>query len=136
MQSKKRVLVCEDDDGIRTLVDVLLRRRGFLVEAVTNGRAAIEALSSSDFDVVLLDLLMPHVSGYEVLHFLRSTHPEVLGRVVVVTAFQNAFREQLPIAAVVRKPFDISELITLLDGVVDRDRAEGWPQQPAILGSS
>ena len=115
---------------------MLLRRRGFRVDAVKNGRAAIDALSSFRYDLILLDLLMPQVSGYEVLSFLRGTDAEMLDRVVVVTAFPNAFREQLPIAAVVRKPFDISELSTLVEGVVDRTRANGWPQQAAQLDSA
>ncbi|HET7712957.1 MAG TPA: response regulator [Thermoanaerobaculia bacterium] len=135
MPNPTRVLVCEDDDGIRTLVEVLLRRRGFIVEPVKNGRAAIEVLFQDDFDLIVLDLLMPVVGGYEVLSFLRGTRPDLLDRVVVLTAFPNAFREPLPIAAVVRKPFDIEELNAVLDGVMNRKRTDEWSPPPAILGS-
>ncbi len=135
MQNGDRALVCEDDDMIRALLDLILRRRGFSVGAVSNGRAAIEALSLCSYDLVVLDLLMPDVSGYQVLEYLRSTRPEILPRVVVMTAFQEALHEHLPVAAVVQKPFDINELNSVIDRVMYGRRVDA-PLQEWIAGRS
>ena len=114
MRKNTRVLVCEDDSAIRTLVELLLRRSGYSVDVTTDGSAAIDALARHIYDAVVLDLLMPCTSGYEVLEFLRKNRPQLLSRVIVTTAFPKAFGEDFPIAALVHKPFDIEELESLV----------------------
>jgi len=116
MSQEVRVLVCEDDRAIRTLVELLLRRRGYTVDVAVDGEAAITALAGRPYDVIVLDLLMPGTTGYEVLDYLRQNHPQQLSRVIITTASQNAFREVFPIAiaSMIRKPFDIYELEELV----------------------
>src|SRR5690348_14893507 len=64
---RRRVLVCEDDDGIRELLLDALQGEGYAVDVARNGREALEHLQRGDGRyLVLLDLLMPEISGYEI----------------------------------------------------------------------
>ena len=112
----KRVLICEDDGSIRLLLSKLLTRHGLLADSVGTGAEAVERLRREPYDLILLDLLIPEMSGYDVLDLLRRERPDLLDRVVVMTAQQRAFREPLPVAAIIRKPFELAEF----DGVIER----------------
>jgi two-component system, OmpR family, response regulator ResD len=114
-----RALVCEDDAAIRTLLLTLLGRQGFEVDNAANGHEALAALSERDYDLIVLDLMMPKSSGYDVLSELAATRPEILCRIVVLTAAALAGRGDFPykVAAVVIKPFDVLELSQLARNV-------------------
>jgi CheY-like chemotaxis protein len=76
------VLLAEDDRSLRRYLEVVLRRAGYEVFAAADGLEAMKALLSSEFDAVVTDALMPHLSGQELCRFLRA-HPK-LGRTPVV----------------------------------------------------
>lgn len=108
------VLVAEDDLTIRSLLSRVLGRAGFEIEAVTNGRDAIARMAGGDYDAVVLDLMMPEASGFDVLAWVQRETPQAASKVVIVTA--AADRDIRPIReggvfAIIRKPFDISELV-------------------------
>lgn len=73
---KQKVLVVDDDKGIRALLNMRLNREGFAVEEAEGGSEALSLLEKQggNFDIILCDLNMPEVSGQEVLEFVRS-HP-------------------------------------------------------------
>ena len=81
-----RALVVEDDDGIVTLVRRVLEREEFTVECVKSGGAAIELMKTVAYDLLILDLMLPYVSGEEVMTFIEETQPHTLRRVIVMTA--------------------------------------------------
>ena len=111
-----KVLVAEDDVGIRTLVGSVLRRAGHSVEFAADGNETIERLSTSDYDAILLDLMMPSASGFEVLAWMHRAKPGVAKRsVIVLTALAEkdlANLTEARVFAVIRKPFDINLLVT------------------------
>jgi DNA-binding NtrC family response regulator len=80
MSRKVRVLVVDDDNLLRRLVVEQLSRSGFDAIQAANGRQALEALRESDYDVVLLDIMMPEISGLETLREIRKLDdpPEVV----------------------------------------------------------
>jgi len=82
--SQASVLVVEDNDLERQITTETLREEGFSVEEAANGKRAIELLGLSRFDVVLTDLMMPGMSGEELLAKVRATYPSC--QVVVLTA--------------------------------------------------
>lgn len=118
-----RALVAEDDPNVRLLLRRLLAREGYEVIAALDGIEALEKLRAEDFDVVILDLMMPKLNGFEILARLHRDRPEALRRIVVVTAFSRQLDLQSEICAVVSKPFDIAELTRTVNACARRDAA-------------
>jgi CheY-like chemotaxis protein len=114
--TERRVLVVEDEESIRLLMRRLLLQQGFTVETATDGQEGIDRLSDSSYDVMVLDLMMPRVSGLGVLQYLDTADPDMIRRTVVATAYPGALAadELKRVCRVIRKPF---ELTTLLDAV-------------------
>ncbi len=110
----KKILVVDDDDAIRNMVERVLRRERFDVDSARDGFEAIEKLSRNDYATVLLDLMMPRVDGLGVLRFLETERRESAPRVIVMTANLQVADESAsaaPVFRVLPKPFDIRELV-------------------------
>ena len=88
------ILVVEDHADSGELVARLLRREGHCVHHVTSGREALEAMEGVRFALVVLDHMMPGMSGDEVLRLLRS-HPDRLTRAVPVVVFSAVLDPEL-----------------------------------------
>lgn len=105
-----RALVVEDDPAIRRLVEKLLQRRGILIDAAHDGKQAIEKIAAGDYSVVILDLMLPEVNGYEVIAYIKSRDLRL--PVVVVSAVSQQMLSRLDldiVKLVISKPFDVSE---------------------------
>ncbi|HYI12181.1 MAG TPA: response regulator [Thermoanaerobaculia bacterium] len=112
---KKKILVVDDDDAIRMMVERVLRREHFEVESARDGFEAIEKLARNDYATVLLDLMMPRVDGHGVLRFLERERPAPAPRVIVMTANMQGAHETAgaaPVFRVMPKPFDIRQLVS------------------------
>ena len=109
---KKRVLVVDDDDAIRAMVERVLKREQYEVESARDGFEAIEKLSEKDFTTVLLDLMMPRVDGHGVLRFLEE-RPQAPAVIVMTANLQGAHETAAarPVFRVLSKPFDIRQLL-------------------------
>ena len=110
-----RILIVDDDDAIRTMVERVLRREQFHVECARDGHEAIEKLSRSDYGTVLLDLMMPRVDGHGVLRFLEQERRAPRPWVIVMTADMHGADQTAsakPVFRVLSKPFDIGELVS------------------------
>jgi len=108
------ILVVDDDDAIRMMVERVLRREQFHVDSARDGHEAIEKLSRNDYGTILLDLMMPRVDGIGVLRFLEQHKPERNKAVIVMTANLASFAEDVqskPVFRVLSKPFDIRQLV-------------------------
>ncbi len=110
--TKRRVLVADDDDCVRTLCVTALRREGYHVESVSDGREALKRLDSADYHAVILDLGMPHVHGATVLSVITQTKPEMLRRIIVLTGAPEAVIEPIIglVGGVLRKPAELEML--------------------------
>jgi DNA-binding response OmpR family regulator len=112
---KFRALVVEDDEAILTLVRRVLEREAFSVEGVKNGDEAIQLLKTIAYDLLILDLMLPDVSGEAVMAFLEDAKPRTLRQVIVMTASPRRlsceFLER--ICKILTKPFDIAELVLM-----------------------
>jgi len=118
--SLSQILVADDDPGIVRLLKVLIEREGFSVDIAHDGREAIEKIEKGSYVLMLLDLQMPYVNGFDVLDRLRakSRRPVVL----VITALppsQLALLDPDVVHAVIRKPFDV-ELVASVISVAAR----------------
>jgi len=112
-RKSKRVLLLDDDASIQRLVGALLKRAGYRVDAVDRGSKAIEALTDNAYDAILLDLMMPTEGGVTVVKHLRKENPELLTRVLLLTATPESVLKNIErgVAGVVRKPFTNEELL-------------------------
>ena len=132
MNREKRILVVDDDDSIRALLFTILSRHGHNVDTARNGAEALEKLSSCHYAVMLLDLMMPTMSGWEVIDHLERVPADRVPIVIVLTA-GNEPRNLNPaiIAGTVRKPFEINMLTdtvtACLAAIGERDQPEKCP---------
>ncbi len=69
----KRVLIVEDEKPLSHALDLKLQHEGFTTTVATNGQEALDALESSQFDLILLDLMMPMIDGFQVLEKLSTS---------------------------------------------------------------
>lgn len=106
------VLVVDDDPAIRTLITILLKRTDATVDCADDGDVAIMRLGRQTYSVIVLDLMLPKVDGFEVLDRVASTKPHLLNRVIVLTAMARTKLQPLErrkVWRVMRKPFDIDD---------------------------
>ncbi|HEY8132857.1 MAG TPA: response regulator [Thermoanaerobaculia bacterium] len=116
---EKRILVVDDDAAIRTLLFTILRRRGLAVDVARNGEEALERLRECIYVLMLLDLMMPVMSGWEVLDRLAGIDTARQPVVVVLTAGTEP-RGVSPefVAGSIRKPFDMQLLLDTVTGCI------------------
>ena len=86
---QKRILFVEDDDALASVYLVRLQAEGFEVQRVANGEDALAAAISFKPDLVLLDVMMPKVSGFDVLDILRNTPDTANLKIVMLTALSQ-----------------------------------------------
>lgn len=117
MKSEKRILIVDDDDAIRALLTTVLKRRGLRVETARNGAEAVEKMSECRYSLLLLDLMMPLMSGYQVLEYIADESAASRPMVIVLTAgleprgFDSTF-----VVGTIHKPFDIELLVDTVVG--------------------
>jgi len=113
----KRILVIDDDLAIRVLLNAVLRRMQFDVELAEDGAAGLEKLQSNgQIDLILLDLMMPRLNGYEFIEEVRKQYPE-RPHIVVFTAAGRRGVDKIPSQAVcnsILKPFDLDRFIEII----------------------
>jgi len=112
------VLIADDDAQIRELLRHFLTREGYLVSAVESGREALDAVPTFQPDIILVDMVMPGLSGTDVLNALRRagvTVPAILISAYDVIATEGFFR-------VLRKPFNLRTLAEVVAAAVDEGR--------------
>ena len=131
---EKKILVVDDDDAIRMLLLTVLRRRGYRVDAARNGAEALEKMAGARHALVVLDLMMPRMSGYELLDHLekQSSKP----RVLILTAGQEP---KVPptdfVIGTIHKPFDIALLLDIVAGCLATTEGVGPPTSAASDGA-
>ena|SRR5436309_2549808 len=117
------VLVVEDDASIRRLVMMVLQRAGFQVEAAADGLEAVLKLGICEYDVVILDLMMPNLDGFVLIETLAANDPARLRRIIVTSAASPAvIRERMKGTPfnVLPKPFDIDALVEMVRQCADQ----------------
>jgi two-component system, response regulator YesN len=86
-KSKARILYIEDYPVVQTMYVEALRSHGFTIDVASDGKAALELVAANSYDVILLDLLLPQVTGLEFLREFRAK--DYPGEVVVLSDFDN-----------------------------------------------
>jgi DNA-binding response OmpR family regulator len=119
-----RILVVDDDDGLRHLLRLVLRREGFEVIEAANGDEALARVHDSSPTLVLLDVMMPGLDGFDVCRRLRSDHQTHRLPIVFVSAINDIKHrnELLKLGAddCIKKPVGPRELVARVRQVMER----------------
>ena len=109
---KRSVLIVDDEQVVCNLLYDELSERGYLCTTAFNGNSALTKLATQDFDVVLLDINLPGISGMEVLGKLRSEHPNTAAIMITVINDVNTAIEAIKLGAsdYIVKPFDLDKV--------------------------
>jgi two-component system, OmpR family, response regulator RegX3 len=125
-----RILVVDDDPGIQDVVRFALAGEGFEVDAVADGKSALERTATDEYDVVVLDVMLPDVPGTEVCRRLRADGSAV--PILMLTArdaeVDRVLGLELGADDYIAKPFSRAELVSRVRAILrrrDLDRAEG-----------
>ena len=118
--SPKRILVTEDDPSIRCLLATILRRASYDVDTAANGRDAVEKAQQTFYDVIVLDLMMPVMSGAEVLASLTSRTPNPRFVVILSAAPLEdlAMANGANVFATLQKPSGIHDVLSAVDACI------------------
>jgi DNA-binding NtrC family response regulator len=119
---KARILIAEDEKPQRELLEGFLKKEGFEVEAVSNGREALVTLKDRMFDIAVLDYKMPELDGFHTLKEIRRLYPDL--PVVMMTAYGTV---ETAVASMkegaldyLTKPIDLEELLLKFRNVLER----------------
>ncbi|MFN7973038.1 MAG: sigma-54 dependent transcriptional regulator [Acidobacteriota bacterium] len=134
MTARSRILVIDDEEVVRQSCARILGEEGHVVEDAQNGTEGLEKTGLSRYDLVLLDLKMPGLSGMEVLGELRRSHPDT--GVIIVTGFGTI---ETAVAAIklgafdyLCKPFTPEELTAVVNRLLDERKASASLAAPAV----
>ncbi|HET7712595.1 MAG TPA: response regulator [Thermoanaerobaculia bacterium] len=117
-----RVLVVDDEPSIRLLVARALEKRGFDVDSAIDGVEALQKLSERQYDLLVLDLMMPRLDGLGVIENLadRPAVPKIL----IMTAASPSVFSQIPrerVDGIINKPFDLGALVASAEKLSEPD---------------
>jgi DNA-binding response OmpR family regulator len=113
--SAKRVLLVEDEPMITDRIESALS--SYAVTVAPDGESAIQRIETANYDCILLDLMLPHLSGFDVLRHLILRRGDLLKRTFIMTAATDEslqFIEKESVAGVLRKPFEVGSLPELV----------------------
>jgi DNA-binding NtrC family response regulator len=120
MSAKNRILVVDDEEALRAVLSTELESEGYVVKSAGDGEEAIRILQGESFHLILLDIKMPNVDGFEVLKFVKQQSPQT--KVIMLTGFadlKNAIEsKKLGAEDFVSKPYDLVDLLTTVERVL------------------
>ncbi|HAK89914.1 MAG: hypothetical protein A2077_05260 [Nitrospirae bacterium GWC2_46_6] len=122
----KKILITDDDAELRAKLSEILKEAGYLTDEAASGKEALKKAVSDEFDIVLLDLMMPKMSGMDVLAEIKKVRPRT--KVIMITAFatvENAVDAVKKGASdYICKPFKIETLLATIGRVLEEIKFE------------
>jgi two-component system response regulator RegX3 len=138
MTSKAKILIVEDEAAIRTgLVDVLIYH-GYTVEAAATGREGLAQALSGRFDLLLLDVMLPEIDGFEICNRVRQKDRELAIIMLTAKSLDEDIIQGMSLGAddYVTKPFSIAQLLLRVEAVLRRTQAAENELEVIHLGNT
>lgn len=130
----ERILLVEDEEKLARMVELELKYEGYQVDKAADGRTGLDMAQTGDYDLILLDIMLPALNGMEVLRRLRR---ESLVPVIMLTARDTVMDKVAGLDAgaddYITKPFAIEELLARIRAAL-RNKAEGAAEVPGQVG--
>ena len=122
-----RILVVDDDHDVSTLAQRVLGRAGYAVEIADRGAKALQQIARESYDLILLDINMPGMDGWEVLRILKAD-PQTAGLPVAMFSVRGEVRDKVHgmqdgALDYITKPFGVDELPRRVAAILERPRA-------------
>lgn len=134
MREVKHVLIVDDEPDIIELLSINLQKAGYTVTAAYNGRDALKSIQEDIPDVVVLDVMMPELSGTEVATRLRGSERTARLPIIMLTARADEVDQVVGLSVgaddYVTKPFSVKVLLARIEAVLRRAAATGEPPSP------
>ena len=131
-----KILIAEDDRELRQLFSHVLTKNGYSVKGVTNGREALDAINADYFDLIISDIMMPEVDGYELVHTLReagNTTPVLM--VTAKDSFDDMRRGFLSgTDDYMVKPINVNEMVLRVQALLRR--AQMISERRQVVGNT
>lgn len=122
----EKILIIDDEKSILDLLSMVFKKEGYRVRATLSAKKALELLNKEEFGLILTDIKLPEMSGFEILKRVRESKPDIA--VVMITAYGNVKQavEALKAGAFdyVVKPFDVDELKIIVAKALEKKRLQ------------
>lgn len=115
-----KILIVEDEEPIANLIRMNLVKSGYLCEVAGDGEEAADRISSQMYDLILLDIMLPKLSGYEVLEYAKTVDIPVIFLTAMGDTDQKVKGLRLGAEDYIAKPFEIAELLARVETVLRR----------------
>lgn len=134
MRLEKRILIVDDDATIRALIGTVLRKRGWTSDVARDGLEALEQMARCRYSLLILDLMMPRMSGYELLDRIAAIPQTRRPLVLVLTAGTTVgpFDSNV-VSGLIQKPFDIELIIDTVRGCMAAIEGSVQPESCVAL---
>ena len=115
-----KILIAEDEEPIANLIRMNLTRAGYKCTWAPNGRVAADAMLNEPFDLVLLDIMLPEINGYELMEYARGLQLPVIFLTALGTTEDKVKGLKMGADDYLPKPFEIVELLARVEAVLRR----------------
>lgn len=125
-QDKSRIIVVDDEPGMREFLEIMLEKEGYTVETTADGRKAVEKIESKPFDLAIVDIQMPVMNGIEVLKRINEKKTDTTAIMITAFASHETAIEAMKLGAYdyITKPFKIDEIKLVIKKALEKRRLE------------
>jgi K+-sensing histidine kinase KdpD/CheY-like chemotaxis protein len=119
------ILVVDDDDSIRSLLDQELSEAGYLIEQATNGKQALECIRKNRPDLIILDVMMPEMNGFDVAAILKNDPQTMDIPIIILSIVQDKARGfRIGVDRYLTKPIDTAQLFTEVGNLLEQGKSK------------
>ena len=119
---KKKILIVEDEESLLKLESILLTSRGYEVAGVLNGKAALDHIATDQPDLIILDIMLPEMDGFEVCRHIKANPDTSQIPVIMLTAKKSSQDQKKGLdagaAAYITKPFKSARIMEIIQGLI------------------
>lgn len=119
------ILVVDDDDSIRSLLEQELSEAGYLIEQATNGKAALDCIRKNRPDLIILDVMMPEMNGFDVAAILKNDPQTMDIPIIILSIIQDKARGfRIGVDRYLTKPIDTAQLFTEVGNLLEQGKSK------------